>query len=116
MESELFICDFSGFKKYWDPRTNSHIPYKEGRGFIGDPLYASINHHLGIERSRRDDLESLAYVALSMLKGEESIPWANYQRGIDDQKNGFKEIMQFKIDLDIDTAFAGFPCMEYSIT
>ncbi len=40
---------------------------------IGSLLYASTNAHKGLELSRRDDLESLAYMIIQMSTG--TLPW-----------------------------------------
>ena len=69
----VYLIDFGLSKEFRDPNTCRHIPYKNGLGFTGSALFASINSHLGLELGRRDDLESLVYILFYFLWG--SLPW-----------------------------------------
>ena len=71
--SLIYLCDFGLAKRFRDKRTGMHIPYKDGKKFTGTLTYASIYTHMGIEQSRRDDLESLAYILIYFCKG--TLPW-----------------------------------------
>lgn len=68
------VIDFGLAKKFRDSRTSNHIPFKQDDVHgVGTSLFAAINTHLGIESSRRDDLESLAYMLIYFLRG--TLPW-----------------------------------------
>ncbi|CAB1313086.1 unnamed protein product [Coregonus sp. 'balchen'] len=101
----VYIIDFGLAKKYRDARTHQHIPYRENKNLTGTARYASINTHLGIEQSRRDDLESLGYVLMYFNLG--SLPWQGLKAATKRQK--YERISEKKMSTPIEVLCKGYP-------
>lgn len=100
----VFILDFGLAKKFMSSK-GKHIKYKDGKSLTGTARYASINTHIGIEQSRRDDLEALGYLYVYFLKGK--LPWQNLQaRNV---KEKYEKIKDKKISTTEETLCDGLP-------
>ncbi|CAD8196771.1 unnamed protein product [Paramecium pentaurelia] len=73
-QRQVYIVDF-GISKIYRDSNQKHIPFRDGRPFVGTTRYAPIAAHKGHELSRKDDLETLIYILVLFLKGV--LPWQN---------------------------------------
>uniref|UniRef100_A0A8C6SIK9 non-specific serine/threonine protein kinase n=1 Tax=Neogobius melanostomus TaxID=47308 RepID=A0A8C6SIK9_9GOBI len=90
--NKLFLIDFG-------------LAKKEDKNLTGTARYASINAHLGIEQSRRDDMESLGYVL--MYFNRTSLPWQGLKAATKKQK--YEKISEKKMSTPVEVLCKGFP-------
>lgn len=105
-------CSKSDFNQSYSQETKmymEHIPYREKRQLTGTARYASINNHMGIEMSRRDDLEALGYMLIFFAK--KCLPW---QRVTADKKNEkYRKILEKKLSIPVEILCKDLP-IEFS--
>ncbi|KAI6014210.1 kinase-like domain-containing protein [Pisolithus marmoratus] len=69
----VFLINFGITKQYWHPSSHIHVPMEKTGRLVSTPAFASLNSHLQLELSWRDDLEALAYTLLFLYNG--TLPW-----------------------------------------
>jgi serine/threonine protein kinase len=76
----VYLIDYGLVEPYLNLKTKMHKLPKEKKGHKGTMDYCSINSHMEMSLSRRDDLESLAYCLIYLWCGK--LPWLNrYSNG-----------------------------------
>lgn len=108
----VYAIDFGLAKRFKDPKTGLHIPYKDGKSLTGTARYASINTHLGIEQARRDDVEALILVMIYFLRGE--LPWQGLKAK--NVKEKYAKIKEKKINTNLEELCEGMPSKSFFIT
>jgi serine/threonine protein kinase len=113
LKQRIYIIDFGLSRQYRDPGTNIHIPFRDGLPLIGTARYASVNALMGIELTRRDDIESLAYILIYLMRG--SLPWQGTTKG--EKRQAI--VREKKLSLSPENLCDGLPiafkkCLQYA--
>ena len=101
----IYIIDYGLAKEYCDPLTKKHIPYREGKKLTGTARYASLNTLMGVEQSRRDDVECLMFCLIYFIKG--SLPWQGIN--VKTKKEKYDKILEMKIKFSIEELCKDIP-------
>lgn len=89
-EKLIYLIDFGLSKIINNDKKNSTI--KREKIIMGTMRYISMNTHLGNEQTKKDDLESLAYIIIYFIKGE--LPWQNVKAN--SKKEKYNKVYQLK--------------------
>jgi len=84
-----------------------HIPIKEGCRFVGTPRYASLNTHQGTKQSRRDDLESIAYIMVYFVLGD--LPWQGVKAKTKSEKKEKIRLLKYSLSIEDEPMFKSLP-------
>jgi len=103
----IYLIDFGLSKRYRSSKSQQHIPYTDNKSLTGTARYASINAHLGIEQSRRDDIEAIGYVLLYFLRGQ--LPWQHMPQEVHTKEEKYRKIMETKRATPIEKLCEGQP-------
>jgi len=104
-ENILYLLDFGLAKKYRSSKNLQQFPFRTGKKLTGTARYASINALSGCSQSRRDDLESVGYVLMYLLRG--SLPWQGLK--VYGKEDKYQKILQKKKDTPVEDLCKSFP-------
>ena len=105
--NHFYLVDFGLSKNFI--RNGSHLEYREDKSFVGTLRYSSVKSHIGIQQSRRDDLESFGYVLIYLLQSD--LPWTTGSSK--DKEAKYKHIKLTKIVARLQDLCKGIPIEFY---
>ncbi|TVU34951.1 hypothetical protein EJB05_16810 [Eragrostis curvula] len=112
-EKKLFLIDLGLASRWKEGPSGQHVDYDQKPDiFRGTIRYASVHAHLGRTGSRRDDLESLAYTLIFLLRGR--LPWQGYQVSafFKDVFSFFIHVFSFFIHVSLSGREQEFSCLQ----
>lgn len=101
----VYCVDLGLAKRFRDPRTDEHIPFRSDKNLTGTARYASLHTHQGAEQARRDDLECLGFVLIYFMRG--SLPWQGVK--VQDKKEKYETIKKRKLETPLTELCEGMP-------
>ena len=103
----IYLIDFGISRKYRSSRTGKHIKFEKIKKTSGSLRYMSINGIKGYEQSRRDDLESLGYMIVYLIK--KTLPWLYIENLKISKGEKYKKIREIKTSTIPEEICSGLP-------
>ena len=103
----LHIIDFGLSRIYI--KDGTHIPNKQNSSIVGTMRYISTHIHEGNVYSRRDDIISILYVIIYLLKGK--LPWCGLKVESEDKRTKAEIVYEVKKRTSITELCDGLPAI-----
>ena len=103
----IYVIDFGLCKKYRSSKTGKHILPKADSKFCGNLKFSSSNTTRGKESSRRDDIISLGYMLIYLIK--KRLPWDYIYKGNKLTNSKYIELVFLKDTNAYGKLFNGLP-------
>jgi serine/threonine protein kinase len=104
---KLHIIDFGLSRIYM--KDGAHIPNKPNSSIVGTMRYISTHIHEGNVYSRRDDIISILYVIIYLLKGR--LPWCGLKTSAGDKRTKAEIVYEMKKITPIPMLCNGLPAI-----
>ena len=101
----LYLIDFGLCRKYKSSNTGKHIKPKNMGKFTGTSRYASVYAMAGNEQSRRDDIESIGYMIIFLMR--KRLPWQGIKGN--SYKECYHKLFSMKKNIPIEELCKGLP-------
>ena len=101
----LYLIDFGLSTKYRSSASGKHVKFGFTGKLTGTTKYSSANTIRGGEQSRKDDLESVAYMIIFFMKGD--LPWEHIKSN--NEINKYYKIYMMKKNLPVQQLCKGLP-------
>ena len=89
----VYLIDFGLAEPYIDLKSKEHKKNEEKKGHKGTMDFCSMNSHLKLSLSRRDDIESLAYCLIFLWEGK--LPWSKKYSKVYNNEAIYNSKMEF---------------------
>ena len=103
----IYLIDFGIAKKYRSSRTGKHIKFRSLKMASGSLRFMSINSNNCCEQSRKDDLESLGYMLVYLIK--KTLPWLRIEKLNINRLEKFRKTRDIKLSTLPEELCSGLP-------
>jgi serine/threonine protein kinase len=101
----VHVIDFGLSRPYRHVQTREHVAMRQHSSLTGTARYASVNAMRALEHGRRDDMESLGYVWIYLLRGQ--LPWQGLTA--ENQQEKLRRILEMKASASPGELCTGLP-------